>query len=286
MRRLSASAGRVRVSGRSQSAWTSSDLHPPGTSSLPATRECQWRDRRGSARALNWYDGAAMGTFANLLILVVGLDLEPELAAVDLEKLGADRDLLALRRGAEVLDVDFEADGGVPVGEMSLHRLDASALHQSYPGGGGEHALSSHVLDGELVIDRRDDLSFKPWCETAFGHECSPLVKFEYAQLAHAPDETTVDRNGRAGGVATPRRDQQRHHGRDVIDGADAAHRDLGFKLRAHRAGIDSVGGECLLKPTGFDVTGADGIDVDVVLGNLQAQRLGVADDARPRGHR
>src|SRR5262249_8437989 len=181
--------------------------------------------------------------------------------------------------------VDSEGDGGVPVGEMAQRRRDACALHQSYHGGGGEHALSSHVLDGELVIDRRDDLSFKPWCETAFGHECSPLVKFEYAQLAHAPDETTVDRNGRAGGVATPRRDQQRHHGRDVIDGADAAHRDLGFQLSAHRAGIAAVGREYLLKPTGLDVTRADGIDTDVVLGDLQAQRLSVTDDASPRGH-
>src|SRR5262249_3055037 len=204
MRRLSASAGRVRVSGRSQSAWTSSDLHPPGTSSLPATRECQWRDRRGSARALNWYDGAAMGTLANLLILVVGLDLEPELAAFDLEKLGADRDLLAFRRGAEVLDVDLKADGSVPFGQLRLYRFDACALHQSYHGGGGEHALSSHVLDDELVIDRRDDLPFKPWCETAFGHDFSPSVKLAaiFVPLAHAPDETAVDGNGRPGGIA------------------------------------------------------------------------------------
>src|SRR5262245_22711345 len=229
-----------------------------------------------------------MRTLANLLILVVGLDLEPELAAFDLEKLGADRDLLAFRRGAEVLDVDLKADGGVPFGQMRLYRFDACALHQSYHGGGGEHALSSHVLDDELVIDRRDDLPFKPWCETAFGHDFSPSVKLAaiFVPLAHAPDETAVDGNGRPGGIAPPRRDQQRHHGRDVIDGADAAHRDLGFQLGAHRAGIAAVGCEDLLKPSGLDVTGADGIDVDVVLGDLKAQRLGIADDAGPRGHR
>src|SRR5262245_61532746 len=230
MRRLSASAGRVRVSGRSQSAWTSSDLHPPGTSSLPATRECQWRDRRGSARALNWYDGAAMGTFANLLILVVGLDLEPEFAAVDLEKLGADRDLLALRRGAEVLDVDLKTDGGVPVGQVCLHRFDPCALHQSYHRGGGGHALSAHVLDDELIIDRRNDLPFKPGCETVVGHDFSPLLSMSaVVGLAHASKETAVDGNGRPGRVAAPWRDQECHHGSDVIDAADAAHRDLGF---------------------------------------------------------
>src|SRR6516165_2352081 len=61
-----------------------------------------------SALAPDRHDGAAMGALANLLVLVVCLDLEAELATVDLQQLGAHRDLLALRRGAEVLDVDLK----------------------------------------------------------------------------------------------------------------------------------------------------------------------------------
>src|SRR5215471_17305855 len=138
--------------------------------------QCRNRAESGSARALDWYDGAAMRSFANLLVLVVGLDFEPELAAVDLEKLGGGRDLLAFRRGAEVLDVDLKADRGVPVGQVSLHRLDARALHQSDHRGGGEHALSSHVLDDKFIVDRRNDLPFKARCERVFGHAFSPLL--------------------------------------------------------------------------------------------------------------
>src|SRR5437763_1441847 len=58
-----------------------------------------------------------MSAFADLLVLVVRLDLEAEFAAIHLEQFGAYRHLLAFRRGAEMLDVDLEAHGGVPVGE-------------------------------------------------------------------------------------------------------------------------------------------------------------------------
>src|SRR5690606_16792426 len=62
-----------------------------------------------SGLALDGDDRPAMGAFADLLVLVVRLDLEAQLAAVDLEQLGPHRHLLALGRGAEVLDVDLEA---------------------------------------------------------------------------------------------------------------------------------------------------------------------------------
>src|SRR5215470_14941638 len=130
----------------------------------------------GSALSPDRYDGAAMRALANLLVLVVCLDLEAELATVDLQQLGAHRELLALRRGAEVLDVDLKADGSVPFGQMCLHGLDARALHQADHGRGGEHALPSHVLDDKLVIDRRDDLGLEPWCEAVRCHGFSPVL--------------------------------------------------------------------------------------------------------------
>src|SRR5690349_8170166 len=81
-----ASSGFSTVSNRMQAP-----LIPPHPCLIPSPTPN--RARGGSAHALNWYDGAAMGAFADLLVLVVGLDLEPELAAVDLQKLGAGRDL-------------------------------------------------------------------------------------------------------------------------------------------------------------------------------------------------
>src|SRR5215472_17737304 len=66
-----------------------------------------------SAFALNADDGAPMGAIANLLVLVVCLDLESQLAPIHLEQLGAHRHLLALRGGSEMLDMHLEADGGV-----------------------------------------------------------------------------------------------------------------------------------------------------------------------------
>src|ERR1041384_4887678 len=81
--------------------------------------------RGQSTLALNGDDGAAVSAFANLLVLVVRLDLEAKLAAIDLEQLGAHRHLLAFRRGPEVFYVHLEAHGGVPFGEMRLYGLDA-----------------------------------------------------------------------------------------------------------------------------------------------------------------
>ena len=85
----------------------------------------------GSAMALNCDDRPAVGTIPNLLVLIVGFNLEAELATIDFEQFGPYRDLLAFRRGAEVLDVHLEAYGGVPFGEMRLHGLDAGPLHQT-----------------------------------------------------------------------------------------------------------------------------------------------------------
>src|SRR5258708_5538957 len=131
------------------------------------------REAAASVLALNGYDGAAMRAFADLLVLVVRLDLEAEFATVDLEQFGAYRHLLAFRRGAEVLDVHLEADGGVPFGEMRLYGLDAGALHQTDHIGSGQYAVAPHVPDHQLVIDCRDDLRFEPWCQR---HECLSRV--------------------------------------------------------------------------------------------------------------
>src|SRR5690348_15358517 len=115
-------------------------------SPLPAVRPaacpiaCHLQGRRrhapfvgpeGSALSRDGNDRPAVGTIADLLILIVGFHLEAELATIDFEQLGPYRDRLAFCRGAEVLDVDLKADGGVPIGEMGLHRLDAGALHQA-----------------------------------------------------------------------------------------------------------------------------------------------------------
>ena len=42
-----------------------------------------------------------MGAVADLLVLVMRLDLEAKLAAVNFQELGSDRDFLALGRGAD-----------------------------------------------------------------------------------------------------------------------------------------------------------------------------------------
>src|SRR5258708_21546267 len=100
------------------------------------------REAAASVLALNGYDGAAMRAFADLLVLVVRLDLESQFATIDLEQFGAYRHLLAFRRGAEVLDVHLEAYGGGPFGAMRLHGLDAGPLHQADPRWSGQHAIT------------------------------------------------------------------------------------------------------------------------------------------------
>src|SRR5882762_7407118 len=84
-------------------------------------RNCRLHRSGRSILLLHLNDSSAMGALADLLVLVVRLDLEAKLAAVNLQELGSNRDLLALGRGAEVLDVDLEADCRVPFGEMGLH---------------------------------------------------------------------------------------------------------------------------------------------------------------------
>src|SRR5262245_12192443 len=130
----------------------------------------------GSAPALNGDDRPAMRAIANLLVLVVGFNLEADLATIDLHKLGAHRDLLAFWRGAKMLDVDFKADRGVPLGQMGLHRLDAGALHQADHARCRQHALAAHVPDHQLVIDRRDDLGLEAWCKSIRCHAFSPYT--------------------------------------------------------------------------------------------------------------
>jgi len=78
-------------------------------------------------------DRPAVGAVADLLVLIVRLDLEAQLAAVDLQQLGSDRNRLALGRGAEVLDVDLEPDRRVPLGEVVLHGLDCPAARNMDP---------------------------------------------------------------------------------------------------------------------------------------------------------
>src|SRR5437016_2807744 len=80
--------------------------------------------------ALNGNDCTPVGAIANLLLLVVRLDLESKLTPINLEQLGAHRDLLAFWGRSEMLDVHLEADGGVPFGQICLHGLDAGTLHQ------------------------------------------------------------------------------------------------------------------------------------------------------------
>src|SRR6476619_1097476 len=103
--------------------------------------------RGKSTLALNGDDGAAMGAFADLLVLVVRLDLEAKLAAIHLEQLGAHCHLLAFRRGPEMLDVHLEAHGGVSFGEMCLDGLDAGAFHQPDHRWCGQDAVAAHVRD-------------------------------------------------------------------------------------------------------------------------------------------
>src|SRR5580700_3433537 len=122
-----------------------------------------------------------MSAFANLLVLVVRLDLEAEFATIHLEQLGAYRDLLAFGRGAEMLDVHLEAYGGVPLGEMRLDGLDAGTLHQTDHRGSGQYAIASHVPDHQFVIDCRHDLRFEPWLQVIRWHES--LSRIDYPAL-------------------------------------------------------------------------------------------------------
>src|SRR5258708_9772590 len=112
-----------------------------------------------------------MSAFANLLVLVVRLDLEAEFATIHLEQFSAYRHLLAFRRGAEVLDVHLEAYGGVPFGEMRLYGRDAGTLHQTDHRWRGQDAVAPHVPDHQLVIDFRHDLRFEPWRQVIRRHE-------------------------------------------------------------------------------------------------------------------
>src|SRR6516165_1160941 len=123
-----------------------------------------------SALTLNGNDGAPMGAFANLLVLVLGLNLEPKLAPIHLEQLGAHRHFLAFWGGSEMLDVHLEADGGVPLGQICLYGLDAGTLHQPDHRWRGQYAIASHVLDHQLVVDCRDDLGFETWCQATGWH--------------------------------------------------------------------------------------------------------------------
>src|SRR5215211_829825 len=140
--------------------------------------------RGQSILALNGDDGPAVSAFANLLVLVVRLDLEAKLATVHLEQFGAHRHLLAFRRGAEVFYVHLEAHGGVPFGEMRLHGLDAGTLHQADHRWRGQDAVAAHVRDDQLVVDCRDDLRFEPWCQ--IRHEFLSRIAATTALLRQA----------------------------------------------------------------------------------------------------
>src|SRR5437879_4792797 len=94
-------------------------------------RNCRLRRSDRSILLLHLNDRPAMGALADLLVLIVRFHPEAKLAAVDLQEFGSDRDLLTLGRGAEVLDVDLEADSRVPLGEVALHGLDTRAFHQA-----------------------------------------------------------------------------------------------------------------------------------------------------------
>src|SRR5262245_38188689 len=119
-----------------------------------------------------------MGPLADLLVLIVRLALEAKLAAVDLQELRPNGDLLALGRGAEVLDVDFEADRRVPLWEMCLHRLDSSAFHQADHRWCRQHAFTAHVLDYQLLVDHRFDLRRQARGQllARHGESSSPLM--------------------------------------------------------------------------------------------------------------
>src|ERR1700747_2261660 len=127
-----------------------------------------------------WNDCAPMGAIANLLILVVCLDLKSQLAPIHLEQLGAHRHLLAFWGGSEMLDVHLEADGGVPFGQICLYGLDAGTLHQPDHRWRGQHAIASHVLDHQLVVDCCDDLGFEPWCQATGWHVSLSRIEQHY----------------------------------------------------------------------------------------------------------
>jgi len=117
-----------------------------------------------------------VGAGPDLLLVVLGLDLEGELVAVDASELGAHLDGLALGRRREVLDVDLEAHGRVPWRQVSLNGLDAGALHQPDHGGGGENAVAAYVLHDEAVIDDADDLCGHPRLQVLARHRVLPTV--------------------------------------------------------------------------------------------------------------
>src|SRR5580704_14049216 len=95
---------------------------------------------------------------------------------------------------------------------------------------------------------------------------------------AHRAQQAAVDRDGGTRRVAPARRDQRR----DVVDGADPAHRDLAHELGAHGLWILGPRREHPFESLRLDVAGTYRVDVDVVTGRLERQRLGKADHTGP----
>ncbi len=97
-----------------------------------------------------------MRPLADLLHLVVNLDLEAEATAIDLGQLDGDGHPHALGRGGEVLEVDDGADGRLPRPQVRLDALDGGLLDQPDHLRGREDAngVAAQVRRGHVLGDR------------------------------------------------------------------------------------------------------------------------------------
>src|SRR5207237_2357186 len=83
-------------------------------------------------------DRAFVGTFSDLLASVEGFHVEDQLAAIDLDKLGASADLGGGWRGGEVSDVDAGSDGGLIVYQEAFDGFSGGVFHERDQRWGGK----------------------------------------------------------------------------------------------------------------------------------------------------
>src|SRR6476619_1162445 len=122
-------------------------------------RPCPWSAARRSALALLLCSGAQLLLDAlveardidddalvravpNRLLLVVGLDLEYERAAIDPDQFGRRVDAHSDRRGGEMADIEMDAETLMTVWEQLLDGRERRCLTQIDHDGSGEHGHS------------------------------------------------------------------------------------------------------------------------------------------------
>src|SRR5260370_1340303 len=117
------------------------------------------------------------------------------------------------------------------------------------------------------------------------ARKLASAVRKAPSPLDDAPDEPAVHLHRGAGDVGGPRGGEEHHHRRELLRGADAAHRDVGggqlhLLLQRDPAAGGPVG-LVLAEAVGHDAPRQDQVDRDAVGGEVAGQRLEEPRDAR-----